>query len=189
VRVCGPLGFELPQAEVELPPGEAPLVVVAPSTAHDPAGVLIEASFAALGGMDVRVMASLNGRPRPAALEVPDNARLHDWLSYSRVMADAHLVICHGGHGTVCRALEHGTPLLVCPALGDMAENAMRVQWAGCGLALPGALRGPAAIRSLARELLSEPAYSERAAEIGRWIAANDGAERAANEIERHLGG
>ena len=33
----------------------------------------------------------------------------------------ADLVVCHGGHGTVCRALAAGTPLLVSPAVGDMA--------------------------------------------------------------------
>ena len=42
-------------------------------------------------------------------------------------MPQADLVICHGGHGTVARALAAGVPVLCCPAVGDMAENGARV--------------------------------------------------------------
>src|SRR5690242_10552743 len=35
VEVTGPMTFEVPHPEIELPAGEAPLVLVAPSTAHD----------------------------------------------------------------------------------------------------------------------------------------------------------
>jgi len=38
-------------------------------------------------------------------------------------MEAADLVVCHGGHGTICRALQAGKPLLVSPAVGDMAAN------------------------------------------------------------------
>ena len=36
VQVTGPMEFELPYPDIELPAGDAPLVLVAPSTAKDP---------------------------------------------------------------------------------------------------------------------------------------------------------
>ena len=49
------------------------------------------------------------GACRAGRSEVPANAVVVDWLSYSQVMPQAALVICHGGHGTVARALARGS--------------------------------------------------------------------------------
>jgi UDP:flavonoid glycosyltransferase YjiC (YdhE family) len=132
----------------------------------------------------VRVLATTNRREPEVPIEVPANAVLTDWLPYSQAMAAADLVVCHGGHGTVARALQAGAPLLVCPAVGDMAENGARVAWSGAGLSLPKRLMSPRGIRLAVRRLLGHPSYRERAEEIERWAAANDGAERAAALVE-----
>jgi UDP:flavonoid glycosyltransferase YjiC (YdhE family) len=50
VRVTGPLTFEIPHPDVELPAGDEPLVLVDSSTAHDPDCTLIRRSFEALAG-------------------------------------------------------------------------------------------------------------------------------------------
>ena len=143
VRVTGPIGFELPHPDVELPEGEAPLVLVAPSTAQDPECRLVRAALEALADEPVRVLATINRqRPEPPLPAPPANAVVVDWLSYSQAMPLADLVVCHGGHGTVARALGAGVPVLCCPAVGDMAENGARVAWAGAGLMLPWRLMG-----------------------------------------------
>jgi UDP:flavonoid glycosyltransferase YjiC (YdhE family) len=100
-------------------------------------------------------------------------------------MSAADLVICHGGHGTVARALAAGVPVLSCPAVGDMAENGARVQWAGAGLTVPWRLTTPAALRAAVRRLLTEQRFTERAAEIAAWAHGNDGASRGAELVER----
>ena len=100
-----------------------------------------------------------------------------DWLSYSQAMAAADLVICHGGHGTVARALGAGVPALCCPAVGDMAENGARVAWSGTGLMLPWRLVGPASLRLVVRRALGDPGLAVRAREIAAWGARNDGAD------------
>jgi UDP:flavonoid glycosyltransferase YjiC (YdhE family) len=184
VRVTGPMTFEQPHPDVELPPGEAPLVLIAPSTAHDPDNRLVRIGLAALASEPVRVAATTN-RVRPRRpIEVPDNAVLVDWLSYSQLMPKAALVVCHGGHGTVARALGAGAPVLVCPITGDMSETAMRVDWAGCGLALPWRLCRPGPLRWAARRLLAEPAFAARAGEIAAWGRDHDGAARGAELVE-----
>ncbi len=189
VKVCGPLSYEIPHPEIDLPAGEAPLVLIASSTAHDPDCRLIRRSFAALADEPVRIVATSNGHFPREPIDVPGNARLVGWLSYSQLMSAADLVIGHGGHGTVCRALEAGTPLLVSPAVGDMTENGARVQWAGCGLMLPTRLRRTAALRWVALELLSNPAYRRRAEEIAAAHQPGSGAERACRAIEALLAG
>jgi UDP:flavonoid glycosyltransferase YjiC (YdhE family) len=186
VHVTGPMEFEIPHPEIELPEGDEPLVLVAPSTAQDQDLRLIRVALEALAEEPVRVVATMNrllpGEPKP---EAPGNAVVVDWLSYSQVMPRADLVVTHGGHGTVCRALGAGTPVLCCPAVGDMTENGARVAWVGAGLMLPWRLTRPVAMRAAARRILGDPRFAERAAELVAWARRHDGAELGAELVER----
>lgn len=184
VAVTGAMTFEAPHPDIELPPGEDPLVLVAPSTAHDSDNRLLRTALEALAAEPVRVVATTNrvvpGRP----IAVPDNAVLVEWLSYSQLMPAASLVVSHGGHGTVARALAAGTPALVSPFTGDMSETAMRVSWAGVGLSLPWRLCRPAPLRWAARRILDDPDFARRAGDLAAWARANDGAARGAELVE-----
>jgi UDP:flavonoid glycosyltransferase YjiC (YdhE family) len=184
VQVTGPMEFELPYADVELPQGDRPLVLVAPSTAQDPEMRLVRVALEALAEEPARVVATTNRLdpgPLPAA---PGNAVVVDWLSYSQVMPRASLVICHGGHGTVARALAAGVPVLCCPHVGDMAENSARVAWAGAGLMLPWRLLAAGPLRWATRRILDEPSFTRRAEEFASWSGVNDGAEHGAQLLE-----
>jgi len=185
VTVTGPLLWERPFDEVEPPPGEEPLVLVAPSTSQDPSHRMLRAALAGLAGEGVRVLATTNRRPPAEPLGVPPNAKLVDWLSYTRTMPRCAAVICHAGHGTVARALASGVPVVACPVAGDMAENGARLRWAGAGVALPRRFITPAGIRLAVRRLLSDPRYALRARELGDWAAANDGGSAAADAVEQ----
>ncbi|MGH2974479.1 MAG: glycosyltransferase [Solirubrobacterales bacterium] len=184
VEITGPLTFEMPHPKIELPAGEAPLVLVAPSTAHDSENHLVRTALEALAPEPVRVVATTNRVVPQSPIEVPANAILVDWLSYSQLMPAASLVISHGGHGTVSRALAAGTPVLICPFTGDMSETAMRVAWAGCGLSLPWRLCRPAPLRWAAHRLLADATFSDRARELAAWAKRHDGAKRAAGLVE-----
>ncbi len=184
VKVTGPMVFEQPHPRIELPPGSEPLVLVAPSTAHDSDNRLVRTAMEALADEPVRVVATTNRVVPQGPIEVPANAVLVDWLSYSQLMPAASLVVSHGGHGTVARALGAGTPVLISPITGDMSETAMRVDWAGAGLSLPWRLCRPAPLRWAARRILGEPAFAARAAEIAVWGREHDGAQRGAALVE-----
>jgi UDP:flavonoid glycosyltransferase YjiC (YdhE family) len=184
-HVTGPMTFELEHPNVEVPEGDGPLVVVAPSTAQDPERKLLRWALEALADEPVRVLATTNQLDVPVPMPpAPANATVVDWLSYSQVMPLADLVITHGGHGTVCRALGAGKPLLCCPAVGDMAENGARVQWAGAGLMLPWRLTGARSIRTVARRMLGDESFRQRAEMLATWAGANDGAIRGAQLVE-----
>jgi UDP:flavonoid glycosyltransferase YjiC (YdhE family) len=184
-QVTGPLLWERPADDVELPPGDAPLVLIAPSTSQDPDGRMIAAALEGLRDQPVRVIATTNRPGMSLPSRVPANARVVDWLSYSRTMPLCAAVVCHAGHGTVARALSCGVPVVGAPAAGDMAENASRVAWAGCGVSLPRRMVTPRGIRLAVRKLLGEPRLARRAGELAAWSEANDGGTTAAAALER----
>jgi UDP:flavonoid glycosyltransferase YjiC (YdhE family) len=184
IRITGPLLWEQPFGDVELPPGDAPLVLVAPSTSQDPEHRLVRAALEALADEPVRVLASTNRREPAGPLPAPANARVVDWVSYARTMPLCDAVVCHAGHGTLARALASGAPVVACPHAGDMAENAARIRWAGAGVSLPRRLMTPRGIRLAVRRVLGDPRYRRRAEELGAWATRNDGASAAADAVE-----
>jgi MGT family glycosyltransferase len=189
VHVTGPLMWERPYDEVELPPGDDPLVLIAPSTAQDRDQRMLAAALEGLAGEPVRVLASYNRRPPPSRLDVPANARLVEWVSYAKTMPLCDAVVCHAGHGTLVRSLASGVPVVACPAAGDMAENAARVAWAGAGVSLPRRLVTARGVRLAVRRVLGEASYGARARELGEWAQLSDGAANAAGAVERLAAG
>ncbi len=183
-HVVGPLMWEPPYPDVPLPPGDLPLVLIAPSTAQDPEQRLLTCAVKGLAGEPIRVLATTNRKPLPQPLDLPANTRLVEWLSYSRTIPHAALVVCHAGHGTVVRTLACGTPLLAVPHSGDMAENAARIDWAGVGVRLPWRLLRPATLRLAVRRALGEERFALRARDFARWARDQDGPTRAAELVE-----
>ncbi len=159
VHVTGPMRFDLDEPQRQLPEGDEPLVLIAPSTVPDPGFNLVRASVEALAGEPVRVLATLNRRGEHWRGPAPANATIVDWVSYAQAMPKASMAITSGGLGTISRALSEGVPVLVCPTEADTAENGARVTWAGVGLSLPRRLRSAAALRRSVRLILGEPAF------------------------------
>jgi UDP:flavonoid glycosyltransferase YjiC (YdhE family) len=209
-HVVGPLFWEPRTIAVEPPAGAGPLVLIAPSTAQDPRQRMLAAALEGLGdlrvgdatgryprgrvttamgsgsaGPAIRVLASTNRRPLDRPVPHHANVELVNWLSYSQVMPHADLVVCHAGHGTLVRALACGTPVLAVPHLGDMGENAARLDWSGAGIRLPWRLLGARSLR-LAVERALDPrlALADRAAQFRRWAERHDGAVSAADLVE-----
>jgi UDP:flavonoid glycosyltransferase YjiC (YdhE family) len=191
VHVVGPLMWEPPAADVDLPRSgsngsgrDAPLVLVAPSTAQDPEHALLHAALVALADLPVRVLATYNRRLPPRPLPVPANARVVEWVSYSRTMPLCDLVVCHAGHGTLVRALSCGCAVVACPAAGDMNENAARVDWAGAGVRVPRRFLSPRVLRLAVERALADEAIGARARELASWVATHDAGETAARLVE-----
>ncbi len=192
VHVVGPLMWEPPAEDVELPTAgpdgdvsDAPLVLIAPSTAQDPEHRLLAAALDGLAGERVRVLATWNRRLPRRALPVPDNAKLVDWVSYSRTMPSCDVVVCHAGHGTLVRALACGCPVVACPAVGDMNENAARLDWFGAGVRVPRRFANPRPLRLAVERALREPSIRARAGELAGWFSAHDPGEKAAMLVEQ----
>jgi UDP:flavonoid glycosyltransferase YjiC (YdhE family) len=184
VHVVGPLMWEPPAADVEAPAGAQPLVLVAPSTAQDPEHRMLHAALRGLADAEVRVLATWNRRLPSRPLPVPANARLVEWVSYSRTMPLCDVVVCHAGHGTLARALSCGCAVVACPAVGDMNENAARLDWAGAGVRLPRRFVSPRPLRLAVDRALGEASIRARARGLGDWANAHDAGEQAAELVE-----
>jgi UDP:flavonoid glycosyltransferase YjiC (YdhE family) len=157
---------------------------VAPSTSQDPGHALLRAALSGLAREPVRVIGTYNGRPPEPSITVPDNAILLPWLSYAKTMPACDLVVSHGGHGTLARALVSGCPVVVCPAAGDMAENAARADWAGVGVRLPRRLLTRRTLALAVRRALADEQLRRSSGQIARWAAAHDGAKTASEWLE-----
>ena len=164
--VVGPLLFEPTDAELDVPPGTGPLVVVAPSTAFTGAVGLIDVALDCLTPGDglpdgARVVVSrLWGRE----VAVPP------WAVMGRgrqdtLLAQADVVVCGGGHGMVAKTLRAGLPMVVVPGGGDQWEIANRVVRQGSGT-LVRPLTGEA-LSAAVNEVLSVPSYREAAQRAG----------------------
>jgi UDP:flavonoid glycosyltransferase YjiC (YdhE family) len=194
VHVVGPLMWEPPADDVQLPSGsssrgdgsrqEDPLVLIAPSTAQDAQHTMLRAALRGLADAPVRVLATYNRRLPPRALPVPDNARVVDWVSYSRTMPHCDVVVCHAGHGTLVRALASGCAVVACPAVGDMNENAARLDWAGAGVRVPRRFITPRVLRLAVERALGEASIRARARELAAWDSAHDAGDTAARLVE-----
>ncbi len=183
-HVIGPLLWEPASDATELPAGEGPLVVVAPSTSQDREHRLLRAALAGLRDLPVRVLATWNRRAPERPLPEAPNALVLDWITYSRTMPHADVVVCHAGHGTLVRALSCGAAVVAAPAAGDMNENAARCDWAGVGVRIPRAFVSPLGVRVAVERALAEPAIRERARGLAAWCCEHDPAERGAELVE-----
>jgi len=185
VHVVGPLMWEPPAADVELPSGDQPLVLIAPSTAQDKEHRMLRAALRGLADAPVRVLGTWNRRLPPEPLPVPNNARLVDWVSYSRTMPRCDVVVCHAGHGTLVRALSSGCAVVACPAVGDMNENAARLDWAGAGVRVPRRFVTPRVLCLAVERALGDPSIRARAKELAGWAREHDSGAIAAKLVER----
>jgi UDP:flavonoid glycosyltransferase YjiC (YdhE family) len=73
----------------------------------------------------------------------PANVHLTRWVPQADALAEAALVVCHGGSGTTLGALAAGLPLVIVPLFADQAPNARRVAAVGAGLAVEPLREGP----------------------------------------------
>ncbi|PQE02642.1 glycosyl transferase [Mycobacterium sp. EPG1] len=168
--VVGPLHFEPTTDVLELPPGDGPVVVVAPSTATTGADGMAEVALSAL----------VPGRTLPEGARVvvsrldAGDAEVPPWAvvglgRQDELLARADLLICGGGHGTVAKALLAGVPMVVVPGGGDQWEIANRVVRQGSAqLVRP--LTADTLVAAV-REVLGSQAYREAARRAGAGVA------------------
>ncbi len=119
---------------------------------------------------------------------VPDNATLHGWLDHDEVLAEASLVVGHGGHSTAMRALSFSVPQVILPAnpLIDQKLVGAVLQSRGAGLALP-KHASPHRIRRATEAVLQGDSFRRAAAEFGEEIRRSDGAQVAADTISEFV--
>ncbi|MBF6488874.1 glycosyl transferase [Nocardia otitidiscaviarum] len=156
-HLVGPLLWEPTANVLDLPPGDDPLVMVAPSTAHTGVSGMVDTVLEALDGAGVRVAISMLDTP-PAELPAWATAGLG---RQDELLRHASVVIGGGGHGLLAKSLLAGVPVVTVPGGGDQWELANRAARHGSSL-LVRPLTAEA-VRTAVRRILDEPTFAERA--------------------------
>jgi UDP:flavonoid glycosyltransferase YjiC (YdhE family) len=138
---------------------------------------LYHAVLEAVSGLPVRVLLSVGRELDVVQLGTPPaNVQIERWVDHVAVMAEASLVVCHGGAGTTLDALSAGVPMVVFPLFADQSANAHAVVDAGAGVtveARAGAAAhrtihsdDTAALREAILQILADPGYAEASATV-----------------------
>lgn len=157
-HVVGPLLWEPTTDVLDPPPGDGPLVMIAPSTAHTGAEGMLETALAALDGTGVRVVASMLDAP-PS--DLPDWARA-GLGRQDLLLGQASVSVCGGGHGMLAKTLLAGVPAVTVPGGGDQWELANRAARRGSALIV----RPPTAqtLREAVLRILGDSSFTQAAA-------------------------
>ncbi|GAB2937760.1 hypothetical protein GCM10027047_37950 [Rhodococcus aerolatus] len=169
-HVVGPLLWDPTRAVLAPPPGDAPLVLLSPSTASSGRIGLLQAALTGLTG--VRLAATVlpggadTGPLPPWAVVGPGRQDL--------LLAEAAVVVCGAGHGMLAKCLAAGVPVVTVPGGGDQWELANRAKRQGSGVLVRPLT--PERLAAGVRRVLDDPGYraaASRAAASAAQVRAD----------------
>ena len=170
-----------------LSPSAQPLVIVTQGTHHVELTDLIQPAIEGLTELDASVIATTGRRGQTdVGIEVPRNARIVDFLAFPSVLPETSVFVTNGGWGGVLASLAAGVPLVVAGGDIDKPAIAAWVARAGAGINLRTGRPKPEAVAAAVKEILSDPAYAQRARQIDVELATLGGAQKSVDLLE-HL--
>lgn len=158
-------------------------VLVSFSTTNQNQADALQRTARAVAQAGLEGVATLGPEVNAAALRAPPNVTLLDSAPHDAVMPCVSMVVTHGGHGTVSRALSHGLPLLVMPMGRDQNDIALRVKAQGVGLVLPSDAPEADIAAALIR-LSTEPHFGIAARRLKDAMAIEIKSQRLVIEME-----
>jgi len=169
--------------------GEPPIVFTLGSSLVWSTTDFFRVSIEAAHGLGKRALLLVGDKRNLPYDPLPDGIAAFDYAPHNQVMPRASVVVHQAGIGTTGQALRAGKPMLVVPHGQDQPDNARRCVKLGVGRSL-GADRYtvPRVTRELS-ELLSNPSYRDRAAEVGCEVGAENGTKTACDAVEEILSG
>jgi MGT family glycosyltransferase len=199
--------FDFPPAEpdptvvyggIPIPPGERrltewsppwgddgrPGVLVSLSTTYMQQEDLLRRIVEGLGLVDCHALVTTgSGMPSNPLARVPGNVHVAESVPHGAVFPHVDLLVSHGGHGTVVRALAAGRPVMVVPISRDQPDNAARVIFHGVGISVP-KRSSPEKFAVAIRGALDDVGLAERAASMAAQLAPEVGAPKAVEALE-----
>jgi MGT family glycosyltransferase len=176
-----------PALEKFLNDGAPPIVFTLGSSAIFAAGDFYQQSIAAARQLKRRAVLLIGDAVNMPAEPLPDGIAAFEYAPYGQILPRAAAIVHQGGVGTTGQSLLAGVPMLVVPFNHDQPDNAMRITRLGVGRTLAKTKYKAKRVAAELNQLLSEQGYARKAAEVGRIVSSEDGAQAAADSIESML--
>ncbi|WP_448808845.1 glycosyltransferase [Agromyces bauzanensis] len=167
------------------PPGAERLVLVAMSSTFQNHVDCLQRITDALGSLPVRGLVTTGPAVDPGAIRTPPNVAVVASAPHLLVLPHADLVVTHGGHGTVIKALAAGVPLVMLHHGRDQADNAVRVTARGAGVAVR-RTASASRIATAITDVLGDASYRQSAERLGEAITRDAESGALLEELERH---
>ena len=185
VRYAGPVLDDPNWASVDWtpPPGDDPLVLVGLSSTYQDHGATLQHIVDALATLPVRAIVTTGPALDAGSIAAASNVVVVPSAPHTQVLEHAAVVVTHGGHGTVVKALAAGVPLVVLPHGRDQLDNAVRVTSRGAGIKLKRTATGIQIARAVST-VLTDPTYRESAALLGAAIRRDAATSLIIDELD-----
>lgn len=174
-----------PELEQFLKTGDPPIIFTLGSAAVNDPGTFYQESIQATKQLNRRAVLLIGENPPPA--ELSQDIVAINYAPYSQIFPDASAIVHQGGIGTLAQALRAGCPTLITPYANDQPDNAARVERLGTSRTIPRQQYTASRVAGELQELLENPQYATKAAEIGRIIRSENGVNVACDAIEHQL--
>jgi UDP:flavonoid glycosyltransferase YjiC (YdhE family) len=165
--------------------GTPPIVFTLGSAAVMTSGSFYQESIQATKQLNRRAVLLIGKNPPPENLS--EDILAISYVPYSQIFPYACAIAHQGGVGTTAQALRAGRPTLVMPYSHDQPDNAARVERLGTSRTIKRKQYLASRVALELRELLENPNYATKAAEIGHIIQVENGVGVACDAIEKQL--
>jgi UDP:flavonoid glycosyltransferase YjiC (YdhE family) len=167
--------------------GDPPLVFTLGSAAVNTPGNFYSESIEAAIRLDRRAVLLMGKNSLPK--DLPSSIFASDYVPYSAIFPQACAIIHQGGIGTTSQGLRSGRPTIVMPYSHDQPDNAARLARLGVSRTIPRVQYTAKRVEKELRSLFSNPAYSAKAAAIGKLMESENGVAIACDALENKLMG
>ena len=176
-----------PSEPLELPPGdERPLVYCTLGTLQGSRAAIFRKVAEACAKLDLRLLISQGKLGCLKSADLAGNPLVRDWVPQVAVLAQADLVVCHGGMNSVLEPLAAGLPMVVMPLAFEQSAIAARLDHAGVAR-----VKSPRAsalrLADAIAEVRNVPGFRVAARAVQREIREAGGVGRAADLVEAAL--
>ncbi len=118
----------------------------------------------------------------------PERIQITEWAPQLSAMAQAHLLINHGGANSTKEALWCGVPLLVLPQYADQPGMAARIAYHGLGLVADPATATATSLHAQIQQILGRPEFARQAAHFQRVFRNYEEEGKVALILEQYAG-
>ncbi len=169
---------------------ERPLVYVSFGTVFTYQPAVYEMCLEVFGRREVDlVVATGVGSQELGWLDIPDNAQVVSFAPQPELLRHADLFISHGGMGAVMESTWFGVPTIFVPQYPEQWISAGRCEELGIGVRIDRRQLSIASLDGAAERLLGNPRVEAACRLQARCARAEGGYRRAADYVERFMGG